>query len=151
MREINRDLLLQLNEAQVFSTSLMKEHTNSSFFDQRGLSPMKSTTTDAATLSTARKYEDASKVHSLYQELFVNDLQRDLESVESRAQSHKERFVEAQMDVTSLKRQNAQYQMIMKRYKKLVAELNDKIRELQNRQGMGAKQASKSGSISLSH
>ena len=85
MREINRDLLLQLNEAQVFTTTLMKDQTNSSSMDLRGLSPMKSATTDACTLSTARRYEDASKVHTLYQELFVNDLKRDLESVESRA------------------------------------------------------------------
>jgi hypothetical protein len=43
-------------------------------------------------------------VHSLYQELFVSDLKRDLEQVELEAQTHKERYSEARMDVAGLKR-----------------------------------------------
>lgn len=65
--------------------------TNSSSVDLRGLSPRKT----EGTLSTTRKYEDASKIHALYQELFVSDLKRDLEAVESQAQIHKEKYVEA--------------------------------------------------------
>ncbi len=79
MREINRELLIELNENQMFTTSLMKDaQTNSSSVDLRGLSPMKSTTDGGGTLSTARRYEDASKIHTLYQELFVSDLKKDL-------------------------------------------------------------------------
>jgi hypothetical protein len=29
-------------------------------------------------LSTQRRYEDASKIHTLYQELFLTDMKRDL-------------------------------------------------------------------------
>ena len=50
---------------------------------------------------------------------------------------HKERYAEARMDVNELKKQNVQYQMIIRRYKKLVAELQDKIKDLQK--GIGGR------------
>jgi hypothetical protein len=82
MRDINKELLLQLNEAQVFTTSLIKEGapSGSSSMDLRtGLSPMKTTSDNGGgALSTQRRYEDASKIHTLYQELFLTDMKRDL-------------------------------------------------------------------------
>jgi hypothetical protein len=82
MRDINKELLLQLNEAQTFTTSLIKEGapSGSSSIDLRiGLSPMKATSENGGgALSTQRRYEDASKIHTLYQELFLTDMKRDL-------------------------------------------------------------------------
>jgi hypothetical protein len=55
--------------------------------------------------------------------------------VESQAQVHKERYAEARMDASELKKSNVQYQMIIRRYKGLVSELQEKIKDLQK--GMG--------------
>lgn len=90
MRDINKELLLQLNEAQLFTTSLIKEGapSGSSSVDLRiGLSPVKANSSEngGGALSTQRRYEDASKIHTLYQELFLTDMKRDLQSVESQA------------------------------------------------------------------
>jgi hypothetical protein len=47
------------------------------------------------------------------------------------------------MDASELKKSNVQYQMIIRRYKGLVSELQEKIKDLQK--GMGPRQGSKTG------
>jgi len=43
----------------------------------------------------------------LYQELYVSDLKRDIETVETQVQVHKERYAEARMGADELRKENS--------------------------------------------
>ena len=45
--------------------------------------------------SSSRKFEDASKIHTLYQDLYVNDLKREIEHLEADLKLQKEHYREA--------------------------------------------------------
>ena len=54
----------------------------------------------------------------------MNDLKAEIADLEDHLKFTKERLRESQIEVTELKRQNHQQNMIIKRYKKMVAEMN---------------------------
>lgn len=57
----------------------------------------------------------------------MTDLKKEINEVESRLKQQQEVNTEALLDAYELKKSNNQLQMIMKRYKKLVAELQGKV------------------------
>jgi len=66
------------------------------------------------------------KIHSLYQDLFLTDLKKDLHEAESEIMSQKQKYNGAIRDVSEMKREIASYQGIVRRYRKMVAELQRK-------------------------
>ena len=108
MKDINKELLSQLNGVHKLDSKRPSIH-----------SPTKSTEP-----SSYRKIDNASKIHNLYQDLYVNDLKAEIADIEDHLKFTKEKLRESELEVTELKRQNHQQNMIIKRYKKMVAEIN---------------------------
>ena len=82
MRLVNKDLLSQLQSAEVA--------TNRNLTSQAG----KTT------------YTEASKVHNLYQEVYVAELKRELEEKEGELKFQRELNAEISLSESDLKRQN---------------------------------------------
>eukprot|EP00347_Sterkiella_histriomuscorum_P010193 403377247 len=110
MKEINKELLNQLSLYQVGDQNLN------------------------ASLKQTQQNNDVTKIHQLYQDLYLTDLKKDLNVVEYELKNQKCMYNEKLRDTTSLKKEIIQYQCSLKRYRKMVQELQTKLSKL-NSQG----------------
>ena len=74
----------------------------------------------AGTESAAAKLQESSvgDIHSLYQDLFLTDIKREVENAQHELKSCKLEQNNAQREFTALKKENSQLNATLKRYRR---------------------------------
>ena len=67
--------------------------------------------------------QSAGDIHSLYQDLFLTDIKKQVESAQNELKTCKKEQSQAQRECNDLKKENAQLNATLKRYRKQLQEL----------------------------
>ena len=69
------------------------------------------------------------EIHSLYQELFLTDIKKEVESAQTELKQSKQEQNTAQREMAGLKKENQQLHATLKRYRKMLQELTNSKKE----------------------
>ena len=79
---------------------------------------------DQMPLSSAEPSQTVGEIHSLYQDLFLTDIKREVESAQTELKQCKQEQNSAQREMTTLKKENQQLNATIKRYRKMLQDMS---------------------------
>ena len=112
-----------LQQSTVNDNSVQQQH-NLSYANQTASKAQISVGESAAAATAKLQESSVGDIHSLYQDLFLTDIKREVENAQNELKSCKQEQNNAQREFTALKKENAQLGATLKRYRRQLQELS---------------------------